>query len=279
MKVVRNIYYALSPQLRMVARKLFFLPADIWNSATGKRHPYEPPKGDIYIGSGNFIEQGQHHLDLLKKHIQMSPNDSVLDIGSGIGRTAVALTTFLNSEGKYEGFDVVKKGVDWCNSKIKRDFPNFNFRYVPLNNDLYNSIETQAVDFQFPYSEETFDKSYLFSVFTHMQATEVAHYLKELGRVLKPGGKCLATFFIYNSKTEAAIASSDHPFAFPFLKDGFRQMNEKVKSANIAFSLTLLESMVEEAGLRIEKIELGYWSGFAEKAKENDFQDLVILTK
>lgn len=42
-----------------------------------------------------------------------------MDIGSGIGRTAVPLTKFLNPDARYEGFDVVKKGVKWCNAKIK----------------------------------------------------------------------------------------------------------------------------------------------------------------
>jgi len=88
MELLRNFYYFLSPNKRLLARRLFYLPVDFWKSITGKRHKYEPPKGKIYIGSGDFLEQGIHHLDLLKKYIDLNPNDNVLDIGCGIGRTA-----------------------------------------------------------------------------------------------------------------------------------------------------------------------------------------------
>ena len=76
--------------------------------------------------SRNYIKQSNHQLILLKDEINLMPDDSVLDIGSGIGRTAISLTGYLNSNSKYEGFDVVKKGVDWCNSKISKDFPILN---------------------------------------------------------------------------------------------------------------------------------------------------------
>ena len=98
-------------------------------------------------------------------------------------------------------FDVVEKGVNWCNAKIKKDHPNFNFRYVPLNNDLYNpSSLAKASEFHFPYADEQFDLAFLFSIFTHMQTEEIDHYLTEIYRVLKPGGKCLATFFLYKEE-------------------------------------------------------------------------------
>ncbi len=74
--------------MRLIARKLVYFPIDIWNGLFGKRHKFELPKGDIYIGSGDFIAQGKHQLDLLKEHANLKPNDTVLDIGSGIGRTA-----------------------------------------------------------------------------------------------------------------------------------------------------------------------------------------------
>ncbi|HNL40175.1 MAG TPA: class I SAM-dependent methyltransferase, partial [Saprospiraceae bacterium] len=123
---IRKLYYALPPGLRLLARKLYYLPVDVWASVSGKRGRYEPPRGDIYIGSGDFIQQGRHQLDLLQRYIDLQAADAVLDVGSGIGRTAVALTTFLNLEARYEGFDVVEKGVAWCNATIRRDFPDID---------------------------------------------------------------------------------------------------------------------------------------------------------
>lgn len=275
---LRKLYYTLPPGLRYLARKVYYLPVDLWEGLTGKRHPYEPPKGDIYIGSGDFIRQGQHQLDLLRRYAGLQPSDAVLDVGSGIGRTAVALTGFLDASGRYEGFDVVQKGVDWCNRKIKKDFPNFNFQYVALNNDLYNNSTNLATGFRFPYPDAQFDKVFLFSVFTHMQVDEIAHYLKEIARVLKPGGQCLATFFLYDdARPDGAVSRTE--FNFPVQKQGYRLMDEQVKSANIALAFSTLSSIVDTARLTQTDIIRGYWSDPALKASDNSFQDIVLLRR
>lgn len=270
---MRNIYYRLSPKMRLIGRKIIFSPVDILNTILGKRHKYEPLKGDIYIGSGDFITLGIHQLELLKVHLNLQPEDSVLDIGSGIGRTAVALTEYLGKDGKYEGFDVVEKGVKWCNKKIKKDFPNFNFIYVPLKNDLYNNKKKEAQTFRFPYKDGSFDKVFLFSVFTHMSVNEIAHYLCEIKRVLKPGGLCLSTFFIYDSTNEEEIATNDG-FSFPVNKGNYRLMSDEVKAANIALKDELLDELISQSELKKLYIVDGFWK---KNIVNNYFQDIVVF--
>ena len=276
MQLLRKIYYTLSPSMRLKARKIVFFPIDVYESIINKRHKYEPPKGDIYIGSGDFLSQGKHQLKLLKSHTSINPEHSVLDVGSGIGRTAAALTSFLNTSGSYDGFDVVEKGIKWCNSKIKKDFPNFNFKYIALNNDLYNKTKGEAKNFKFPYDNDSFDQVFLFSVFTHMSVDEIANYLCEIKRVLKPNGLCLATFFIYNSENEQMIAG-DANFSFPVDKKNHRLMSEKVKSANIALKENLLDSIINNS--KLEKLTMidGSWKNNITESDANDFQDIVIL--
>jgi len=264
--------------MRLKARKLFFLPSDIVKKMSGKRAQYEPPRGDVYIGSGNFIKQGKHQFNLLKKHMALLPEDHLLDIGSGIGRTAAPLTQFLNKNGSYCGFDVVEKGVKWCNENIHRDFSNFNFIFAPLNNDLYNNCEEKADKFTFPYPKNSFNKAFLFSVFTHMKIEEIQNYLCEIKRVLQPSGLCLATFFIYNQKNENQIATREG-FQFPIKKEGFRLMDEKVQAANIAIDEVLLDKMIATAGLLKIKMIDGFWKDFSLKNADIDFQDVVILKK
>jgi SAM-dependent methyltransferase len=274
--MLRKLYYLLSPNLRLFARKLYYLPVDIYESITGQRGKYEPRKGDIYIGSGDFVSQGHHQVDLLKKFIALKVSDSVLDIGSGIGRTAIPLTAYLGNDGRYEGFDVVEKGVIWCNKTIKKDFPNFNFTYVALNNDLYNNSLQKAKEFTFPYQDKEFDKSFLFSVFTHMQVEDIDHYLAEIARVTKSGGLCLATFFLYDEQREEAISNQAN-FNFPVKKDGYRLMDAQVKAANIAISMDKLNAMIEGNPLKIVKIVNGHWNAKVSKTNENTFQDVVII--
>jgi ubiquinone/menaquinone biosynthesis C-methylase UbiE len=275
---LRTIYYRLTPSLRFLARKIYYFPIDTLEGITGKREKYIPKRGDIFIGSGDFKVQGIHQLDLLKRYISLQEKDHVLDVGSGIGRTAIPLTKFLHPSARYEGFDVVEKGVRWCNRKINPDFPNFNFTFVPLNNDLDNTSKDQASEFTFPYQENSFHKVFLFSVFTHMKVNEIRHYLSEITRVLKPGGMCLSTFFIYNQDNEQKIVSQQK-FSFPVKRNGFRLMHEKVQSANIALDQQTLIKMVEHKPLQINNIVEGYWKENICKTEQNSYQDIVIFEK
>jgi len=263
--------------MRLFARRAYYFPIDLFNSIARKRHRYEPPKGKIFIGSGDFIKQGQLQLHLLKEHASLQANHDVLDIGSGMGRTAAALTTFFSQQGSYNGFDIMKNAVQWCNKRIGHDFPNFHFTHIPLGNDLYNSTKTAGEMFRFPYDDNSFNVSFLFSVFSHMLPAEVENYLSEIHRTLKPNGKCLATFFIYEHDNDFLHKLPEDRFRFPVNKGNYRLMNEKVKSANVAYQHNFLQRMILSAGLKTEKIIDGYWKD--EKKQNNDFQDIVVLEK
>lgn len=275
---LRSVYYSLSPKSRFIVRKIYYYPIDIFEFICGHKNKYVPNKGDIFIGSGDFLTQGKHHLELLKKYADLKENHSVLDIGCGIGRAAVALTQYLSSEGKYEGFDVVQKGIVWCKKYITADFPNFNFQYVPLNNDLYHFTDQKAEEFVFPYENNSFDTIFLFSVFTHMQTLEVQNYFNEIQRVLKPGGKCLGTFFLYNDKNEEAISSKKNKINFPYERENFRLMNEKVPSANIAFDEKYIDKMIKISNLKLENKIYGNWSKRTCEGL-HDFQDILVFKK
>ena len=276
---IRTIYYSLSPNLRLTVRKIVYFPIDLYENIFHKRQKYVPKKGDIFIGMGDFLNQGKQHLTLLKNYANLKPSDTVLDVGSGIGRSAVALTNFLNKEAKYEGFDIVFKGVDWCTKNLKPDFPNFNFTHVPLNNDLYSLTDKSANDFKFPYQNDTFDVVFLFSVFTHMQEAEVTNYLSEIERVLKPNGTCLSTFFTYDLADETHISDSNSNFNFPFKFKNYRLMNEKVPSANIAFSNDFINSVATKSNLKIVNKVLGYWNTNRKNDTLNDYQDIILFKK
>ena len=278
-KILRNLYYAFSPKMRLNIRKLVYAPIDAFEILTNKRNKNVPKKGDIFIGSGDFIGQGIHQVQLLTEFSNLKADSKVLDVGSGIGRTAVALKTFLSDEGTYNGFDVVEKGVLWCQNNISASHNNFAFKYVPLSNDLYSLTKEKADVFTFPYENASFDTVFLFSVFTHMQLLEVQNYLNEIQRVLKVGGECLATFFIYNEKEEVTIADKNYKFPFPYKKQGFRLMNEKVPSANIAFSEEKLREMAKVSNLSVVKKVNGTWKDTPENESLRDFQDVIVFRK
>lgn len=278
-KYFRNLWYSLSANQRYLVRKAYYYPIDLFDKITGKTHKYVPSRGSIYTGSPSnakeFIAQSHHQLDLLTKETNIKATSSVLDIGSGIGRTAISLSNYLNTKGSYEGFDVVKKGVDWCNSKIGNDFKNFNFTYVPLFNDLYNNETLQAEEFVFPYDNKNFDIVFSFSVFTHMQIEEIQNYLNEIYRVLSDEGEAFSTFFLYESEDEINKAALKG-FNFPIEKDGYRLMNNTVKSGNIAISKQKLQEMMANTNLSIKTIIDGFWKG---TKNANEYQDIVVFKK
>lgn len=275
MSALRKLYYTLPPNLRFTARRLYFLPVDTWEKLSGKRAPMVPPKGMIFTGSGDFLKQGKKLLQYFIEDAGLQPNGKVLDIGSGIGRIAIPLTNYLDSAGAYEGFDVVELGVKWCQKKISSRFPNFKFTHIDLGNDLYKAGENNAAQFQFPYPADHFDLVILSSVFTHMLPEEVENYLHQISRVLKPGGQCFATFFIYNEEVDQ-IDTPNLAFQFPYDYGHYRLMDQQVKSANVAYQEEYLMSVVEDAGLTINKAYYGYWPGRS-KADCKDFQDILLL--
>lgn len=273
MSLSRKFYYALPPAWRFAARRLFYLPLDTWEAVTGQRDNLTPPRGMIYTGSGDFRQSGEQLVGNFQQLCGLQPHHSVLDIGSGIGRIAIPLTRFLNKEGRYEGFDVVKKGVDWCQTCITSRFPNFRFQYISLENDLYRSDGSSASSFRFPYPDASFDFAIANSVFTHMLPLEVDNYLGELRRLLRPGGLAYLTFFVFDENTAWPTG-----FDFPYDYGHYRLMDDVVKSANVAFMENHLQSMVSGNGLKIQRLYYGYWRGLP-KTECKDFQDIAVLEK
>lgn len=275
----RDIYYSMGPATRRLFRRLYYFPVDIIEKISGKRHPMAPPKGRVFIGSGDFIKQGQGILKQFKDYGGLKPNHRVLDIGCGIGRLAVPLVDFLDDkQGSYEGFDIVKSGIDWCKKNIQSKHPIFNFIHIDLRNDLYNlKTDKNANNFVFPYEDDEFDFAFLTSVFTHMMPEDVSAYLEQISRVLKKGGVCFATFFVINEESDELMKIND-VIKFDHKFENYYLHNAKVKEANVAFDESYLDELINKHGLKISKKHFGYWPG-RPKDKCVDFQDIYILEK
>lgn len=272
--LIRKLFYALPVGLRYKARRILYFPADLFRD----RKSLVPPKGMIFTGRGDFIEGGTTMFAHFRNYTGITPKSRILDIGSGIGRMAVPFTKFLDKDGSYEGFDIVKQGVDWCTANITSRYPNFHFTLIPLKNDLYNlSTDKKASGLVFPYPDNDFDLVFLTSVFTHMLPDDVAHYIKEIKRVLKPGKSCFATFFILDAESESSMFKKGSK-TFPHNYGNYSLMDKNVKEANVAYQKEHIFGLLEASGFEISHHFRGYWSGMA-PGKINEHQDVIIFKK
>ena len=243
-----------------------------WQDMTGgKREPRVPPKRKTFIGGGDFIAVGDAFLGTLKRH-GLTPEMDVLDVGCGQGRMARPMTGYL--KGRYEGFDIDKSGIEWCRSQYQ-DVPNFAFHHANVFNARYNKAgQVAAKDYRFPFEDNSFDRIFLTSVFTHMFKDDVENYLSEISRVLKPSGKCLVTWFLLDEVSR----QSQHPvmnFAYD-VDDVSRTTVKSNPEAAIAFDLDFVRGLYQKYNLKIEDIEHGKWG---RPDSRFDLQDLVIASK
>ena len=175
---------------RLAIRRAAFFPLDVYDRVRGKRHPLTPPRGLWFVGGRTFNEN--QFLDAFVQLGSLKPHHRVLEAGCGIGKQAVPLTGYLhNSEGgSYEGFDIVREGILWCQREISGRFPNFRFQHVNVFNKHYNPDgKVPASEWKFPYADNEFDFCFLISVFTHMLpdsvrtiSTRSAAYLSQMGK-------------------------------------------------------------------------------------------------
>jgi SAM-dependent methyltransferase len=266
----------LGPRLNRRARILRTNLELWWDWALGSRTVRKPPES-LINGIGGAWWIGDHYLNHFRNLCDLQPHETVLDVGCGVGRMAIPLLDYLKN-GRYEGFDIMQDNVTWCRQAITRRWPNFRFQHANIFNREYNPRGTvQCGEFRFPYPDATFDFAFLTSVFTHLMPPDAAHYLKELGRVLKPGGRCLATFLLLNRESNALVDAGKAAFTLHPQEGDCRVNSYEVPEACLALDELFVADSARDAGLAIKRpIRYGKWSG---RESGFDFQDIVILRK
>jgi SAM-dependent methyltransferase len=268
-----NISRRLPVSLKRHLRFLMQLSLDGIDLLLNRRKDLVPPRHMNFVGDSDYESTGKEFLDYFVKLGGLRPGDRVLEVGCGIGRMARPLTQYLQG-GSYEGIDIVQKGVDWCQRNISSRFSNFHFQLADVHNPAYNpNGRFQPTEYRFPFDDNEFDFVFLTSVFTHMLLSDTKHYLSEIGRVLRPGGKCFITFFLLNNETQRLVAAGRSSLTFRFPRDGYFINDQCVPENAIAFGETDVRSWFVQLGLSIEAVHAGDWCG-----RDNylSYQDIVV---
>lgn len=149
------------------------------NKAFRKEHPevvlppdylmYESFQLDYHRYYVNGKKTAEWLVGLVQKHQSLN-GASVLDWGCGPARVIRHLPGLIES-GTFYGSDYNRQSIAWCSA-------NFTDIYFH-SNDLMPGLV---------YEKEWFELIYAISIFTHLSMEAHEAWLKELVRVLKPGG-------------------------------------------------------------------------------------------
>lgn len=230
-------------------------------------------------GRENFVKVGDAMVRRFAEIGGLRPDHRVLDVGSGVGRMALALTRYLEPGASYEGFDVDGEGIAWCQENVTPRFPNFRFQVADVYNKHYHPRGSQpASAYRFPFDAAAFDFVFLTSVFTHLLPDDLENYLREISRVLAPGGRCFITMFLLNEQSLAAIEGGQSVRRFPYDKGIYRVEHEEFPERAIAYDEAYARRTFAASGLTIvEPIHLQGWS--RRQLSGEGQQDYIVAAK
>jgi SAM-dependent methyltransferase len=270
---------ALPRQLRWTLRKMYLAPVDLADRLLGRHDPGLPPKAHMFTGAPmDFAASGSRTLETICSITDANPSSHILDVGCGIGRLAIAMPAFLDANGGYEGFDIVREGIEWCKQHIVGPHDNIHFTFADVYNKEYNPKGSwQPADYEFPYEDEIFDVAVLISVFTHMLPTDVDRYVGEIARVLKKNGRICASCSIINPESLQLMTSGSGSVHFKYNLGSYWISSKKVPELGVAYDERYLRGIYSKHGLSDPPdIYYGRWCG---RSTGLDVQDVVVATK
>jgi SAM-dependent methyltransferase len=246
---------------------------DLRDTVSRRRDRLTPPRRLDFVGHSDFVATGDEFLAHFVELGGLQPDERVLDVGCGIGRMARPLAGYLSSDGSYDGFDVNRDGIAWCRRRYRRQ-PNFRFQVADLFNARYNPHGAQRADeYRFPYDDASFDFVVATSVFTHLLEADATRYVAECGRVLAPGGRLFATFFLLDETTRALIEEGRSGLAFLDVHERVAILDEELPEEAVAYDDEWVFEALRSNGLELSAQHPGSWSGRDDPVS---FQDIVI---
>jgi len=174
----------------------------------------------------------------------------VLDFGCGVGRVIRHWPAM--SAAQLHGTDYNARLIDWDRKHLR-----------------FASFELNQAAPPLPYADGAFDFIYALSVFTHLTEEFQHAWMRELRRVLEPGGRLLIT------------THGEHylPLLSPQQRQRFQAGEMLVKNETVAGS-NFCNAFHPERWVRSQLVsDFAVMDFIPEGARGNPWQDIYLLTK
>jgi SAM-dependent methyltransferase len=167
---------------------------------------------------------------------------SVLDIGSGCGRIARHLMQQRPRPESYLGFDPHRGMVRWCQENLSAADPVFRFAHLDIRCPFNPSGVADVLPFPV---DRPATLVIACSVYTHLFAHQTEHYLRETASVLAPGGRAVASWFLFDKRY------------FPFMQDDQNELfiNRFDPWNAVVYDRQWLTGAIARAGLLVTAVQ------------------------
>jgi ubiquinone/menaquinone biosynthesis C-methylase UbiE len=226
--------------------------------------PVPPESLRVWVGPFSdaelFARSGEQTLNEIVRLCGLAPDARMLEIGCGCGRLSRAFAAYLNPQGRYEGFDVARVLIEWCQQQLEPQLPNFHFSWVNVRAGGHNPQgAVSGAAFRFPFSDDSFDLAVACSVFTHMLPDGIENYVAEVFRVLKTDGRCFMSVFLFDSDAETAVATGSTIFDFRYPIGPCLTFDREHPEEGVACRKDWFLELIEGSGFRIDTVQDGNW--------------------
>jgi ubiquinone/menaquinone biosynthesis C-methylase UbiE len=138
---------------------------------------------------------GRASTDLLIQKLDCNPSERILEIGVGTGTTMALLASNYRRTNFY--------GTDLSSLMLTTAQKRISFCGLSSNTQLHLQKNESCVSFE----NDFFEKVYVESVLGIQEGDELKHWLVELFRILKPGGKLIMNETIWLESTSKETAN------------------------------------------------------------------------
>jgi SAM-dependent methyltransferase len=206
-RAVRLLPLPLKSAAKEVRHAIDPLVVATYRRRSGDRQPIPPSRIRARSGSPgleHYLPGGEEAADELEAVLRkvdrsFADFESIYDFGCGAGRVLRRVADRRGSGASFHGSDVDAPAIEWARANLPAiEWKVSNYR-PPL-----------------PYYERSFDLVYSVSIFTHLNEQMQLDWLRELERVMRPGGYGLLTthgVFAYEESRSGRVVSNSRSCA------------------------------------------------------------------